>query len=112
MATAEIYEIQAELLRTMSNPIRLEIVHTLRDAPRRVSELAQILEQPQSLVSRHLAVLRNGGVLLAERHGQDVIYRIANPKIIHICDLMREVLMEDAQSRAHLLQGFGPVSEK
>lgn len=106
MAQRSIFEVQADLCRCMSNAVRIEIVHILRDGPQRVSELVQLTGQTQSVVSRHLGVLRNGGVVMAHRHAQDVIYQIANPKIVNICNLMREVLMEDAQHRNKLVEGF------
>ncbi|MBU4224806.1 MAG: metalloregulator ArsR/SmtB family transcription factor, partial [Chloroflexi bacterium] len=68
----------------MSSAIRIEIVHVLRDGPQRVSEIARITDHPQATISRHLGVLRNGGVVIAHRHAQDVVYQIANPKIVSI----------------------------
>lgn len=106
MSSNTIYEIQAELCRTMSNAIRLEIVHALRDGPKRVNDLAHATGQPQATISRHLSVLRNGGIVTSQRHAQDVIYQIANPKIVSICDLMREVLAEEAIRRSILVKGF------
>jgi ArsR family transcriptional regulator len=90
----------------MSSAVRIEIVHVLRDGPQRVSEIARITGHPQATISRHLGVLRNGGIVIAHRHAQDVIYQIANPKIVGICDLMREVLMEEASRRSDLMEGF------
>jgi DNA-binding transcriptional ArsR family regulator len=90
----------------MSSAIRIEIVHVLRDGAQRVSEIARITGHPQGTISRYLGVLRNGGVVTAHRHAQDVIYQIINPKIVKICDLMREVLVEDAYRRSKLVEGF------
>ena len=90
----------------MSSAIRIEIVHVLRDGPQRVSEIARITGHPQATISRHLGVLRNGGVVIAHRHAQDVVYQIANPKIVSICDLMRAVLAEEATRRSKLVEGF------
>jgi ArsR family transcriptional regulator len=88
----------------MSSAIRIEIVHVLRDGPQRVSEIARITGHPQGTISRHLGVLRNGGIVTAHRHAQDVVYQIANPKIVNICDMMREVLVEDAYRRSKLAE--------
>jgi len=90
----------------MSNAVRIEIVHILRDSPQRVTEIARITGYPQAMISRHLGVLRNGGVVITHRHAQDVIYQIANPKIVDICDLMREVLMEEASRRSKIMEDF------
>jgi DNA-binding transcriptional ArsR family regulator len=106
MSQRSIFEIQADLCRCMSNATRIEIVHILRDGPQRVSEIARIAGYPQATISRHLGVLRKGGVVNAHRHAQGVIYQIANPKIVNICDLMREVLVEEASRRSKLVESF------
>lgn len=106
MSQRSIFEIQADLCRCMSSATRIEIVHVLRDGPQRVSEIVCITGYPQAMVSRHLGVLRNGGVVIANRRAQEVIYQIANPKIVNICDLMREVLMEEASHRSKLVGSF------
>jgi ArsR family transcriptional regulator len=103
MSQRSIIEIQAYLCRSISNAVRIEIVHVLRDGPQRVSEIAYITGHPQATISRHLGVLRNGGVVIARRHGQDIIYQIANLKIMSICDLMREVMMEVASCLSKLV---------
>jgi ArsR family transcriptional regulator len=106
MLPAAINEIQAKLCRKMSHAIRLEIVHHLRHGPKNVKEISQATGQPQNVISRHLGVLRNGGVVIAHRDTQDIVYQIANPKIVNICDLMRELLIEEASHRAKLVEGF------
>jgi DNA-binding transcriptional ArsR family regulator len=106
MSQRSIFEIQADLCRCMSSAIRIEIVHVLRDGPQRVSEITRITGHPQASISRHLSMLRNGGVVIAHRHAQDVVYQIANPKIVSICDLMRDVLVEEASRRSKLVEFF------
>jgi DNA-binding transcriptional ArsR family regulator len=101
-----IFEIQADLCRCMSSAVRIEIVHCLREGPRRVSEIARLTGHPQSMISRHLGMLRNGGVVISKHHAQEVIYQIANPKIVEICNLMREVLSEESSHRVKLIGGL------
>jgi DNA-binding transcriptional ArsR family regulator len=105
-----IFEIQADLCRCMSNTTRIEIVHCLRDGPERVSEIARITGHSQAMISRHLGLLRNGGVVNAKHHAQEVVYQIANSKIVDICDLMREVLAEEAFHQSELAEGFNQGS--
>lgn len=99
-----IFDLQAEMCQTMSNATRLRIVHALREGPQCVGKLAEALELDQASVSRHLAVLRNRGIVIATRHGGEVIYQITNPKIERICDLMREVLAEQAAARTDMIR--------
>jgi predicted transcriptional regulator len=87
----------------MSSAIRIEIVHCLREGPQRVNEIARLTGHPQAIISRNLGVLRNGGIVTSKHHAQEVIYQIANPKIVSICNLMREVLTEEASRRVKLV---------
>ena len=89
----EVYKIQADVLKTLSNPKRLEIVHLLADGPREVGKLAEELGISQPNVSQHLALMRAAGVVEAERDGREVRYRLADPEIIVACETMRGVLV-------------------
>jgi DNA-binding transcriptional ArsR family regulator len=97
---------QAEMCKTMGNAARLQIVHVLRDGPKRVSDIVEAADLAQAKVSQHLAVLRAYGIVTTKRDGKDVIYRIANPKLTRVCDLMREVLAEQASERSEVFQAL------
>ena len=99
-----IYKVQAELCRAMGNALRLELVQLLRDEPKNVNDLVQLTGQSQATVSQHLPILKKAGVINSERHGQEVYYQIANPKIVSVCDLMRQVLVEQAAHRADAMK--------
>ncbi len=98
-----IFDLQAELCLAMSNPVRLRIVHLLKEGPQRVSGICESLQTNQPTISRHLAILRRSGVLLATRQGTDVVYMVANPKIVEICEMMRELLAEREAQRAEII---------
>jgi DNA-binding transcriptional ArsR family regulator len=106
MSEESIYEIQAELCRTMANAIRLEIIHHLRNGPMGVSDIIATTGFSRNLISHHLGVLHHGGIIKAMRDNQDTFYQIANPKIIQVYVLMREVLVEEALRRSKLIEGL------
>jgi len=89
----EVYRLQAEVLKTLSNPRRLEIIHLLADGPREVGRLAEEMGMSQPNVSQHLALMRSAGVVEAERDGREVRYRLSDPEIICACETMRGVLV-------------------
>ena len=89
----EVYTLQAEVLKTLSNPRRLEIIHLLADGPREVSRLAEEMGISQPNVSQHLALMRAAGVVEAERDGREVRYRLSDPEIIVACETMSGVLV-------------------
>lgn len=94
MSQEKIFEIQAELCRAMGNALRMQIVHLLRNGPMNVNDITAAVGQHQATVSRNLTVLRNAGIVLTQREGSNILYRVANPKLVDVCNLMREVLIE------------------
>lgn len=66
----------ADLLLAIAEPTRLRIVNCLAAAPLFVSDLQAILELPQPTVSRHLATLRQQGVVHDTPVSQFVLYRL------------------------------------
>ena len=92
----------AELCQTLASPVRLEILNLLRDDEQRVSELAEATGLNQANVSQHLAVLRNKGIVSTRREGTNIYYRVANPKMIRACDLIRQVLAEQADEHIEI----------
>ncbi len=88
----EITILQAEVLKTLASPRRIEILHALAGGPMEVGRLAETIGASQPNVSQHLAVLRTAGIVEAERTGREVHYRLADPDVMVACGLMRTVL--------------------
>lgn len=88
----EITNLQADVLKTLANPRRLQILHRLAEGPCEVGRLAADLDLSQPNVSQHLAVLRGVGIIEATREGREVRYRLADPDVMVACGLMRGVL--------------------
>ena len=88
----EITALQAEILKTLASPRRLEIIHRLAEGPCEVGRLAEELGASQPNISQHLAVLRSVGLVEAEREGREVRYRLTDPDVVVACGGMRGVL--------------------
>ncbi len=98
-----LYELQAEVCKTLASPKRLEIIGALKEGEKSVGELVEILGVPKANVSQHLAVMRHKGILNARREGVNIFYSIANPKVVQACTLMKEVLTEQLKEKNKLL---------
>jgi ArsR family transcriptional regulator, arsenate/arsenite/antimonite-responsive transcriptional repressor len=98
-----IFDIQAEFCKAMGHPVRLRILHLLREGPMSVGNLVRQLELPQSLVSRQLHVLRYGGIVTGDRRATEVIYRLSDVKIGEVCDLVRQMLAEKFQRHSETI---------
>jgi ArsR family transcriptional regulator, virulence genes transcriptional regulator len=88
----EITILQAEILKTLASPRRLEILHELARGPVEVGRLAKAIGASQPNVSQHLSMLRTAGIVEAARDGREVRYRLADPDVMVACNLMRSVL--------------------
>ena len=72
-------EFCARVLRVLADDTRLAAVRVLMQGPRRVGQINELLGVEQSLLSHHLRVLRQAGIVTAERHGKAMLYRLALP---------------------------------
>lgn len=100
-----VYSLQAEVLKTLASPRRLEIIHRLAAGPCEVGRLAEELGISQPNASQHLAVMRAAGIVEAERDGREVRYRLSDPDVVVACALMRGVLQRRLSRLAQLSNG-------
>ena len=67
----------AEKLKVLADRTRLAVMESLMDQSSHVGRLAEMLDVEQSLLSHHLKVLRDAGLVVADRAGKAVLYRVA-----------------------------------
>ncbi len=101
---AEVTQLHAEICAGLADPNRILILYALSQSSRNVTELWNELEMPQPLVSRHLKVLRERGMVTTERHGAVVVYSLGDKRLIEALDLLRAVMHANISSRAKLIQ--------
>jgi ArsR family transcriptional regulator, zinc-responsive transcriptional repressor len=78
-----------ELLKALASPVRLATVAELCDGPRCVHEIQTALatagqEVSQPLLSQHLKVLREAGLVTTTRRGTEITYELADTHVGHI----------------------------
>lgn len=99
----ELQLLHAQVCQAVGDPRRIQILYALHDQPLHVTGLAELLDVPQPTISRHLALLRDRSLVIAERDGQAVIYRLADDRIITVLDTMRQMLRDVLDRRASTL---------
>jgi len=102
----KVFQMHAEVCKGMANPTRLRIMGLLREGEKSVEELRNKLKLPKANLSQHLSVLRQRRIVSTRRAGLNIYYKVANPKMIKACDLLREVLFEQLQESRQLIRGI------
>jgi DNA-binding transcriptional ArsR family regulator len=102
----EINQLHAEICAGLADPKRILILYALQEKPRNVNELVELLELSQPMVSRHLKVLRERGMVATSRQGATVEYSLADERLIEALDLLRAVLASKLKSQAALAETF------
>ena len=85
-------ELQSEVLRALGHPVRLAILELLRDGERCVCEIEPELGLRQPNISQHLSTLRVARLVATRREGLRVMYRVVDPGVFQILDLLMGVL--------------------
>ena len=93
----EVFQLHADLLKALSHPKRLEIIHLLRDQELSVNAMQEMLDLPQGNLSQHLMVLREADVVKTRRNGKQIYYKVAHKNFIKASDAVREILIERHQ---------------
>jgi DNA-binding transcriptional ArsR family regulator len=88
----QLLEDRADVFKALGHPSRLAIVDALADGERCVCELNETIDADMSTVSRHLAVLRNVGILSSEKRGNQVFYRLECPCITSFYGCVESVI--------------------
>lgn len=91
----------AGFFQQLAEPIRLRVLNLLREQPRCVGELARACGCSAANISRHLAQLQRHGLVHREGRGASVYYRVADPSIYALCDL---VCTQLARQQAHIVE--------
>jgi ArsR family transcriptional regulator len=99
----EVLQLHAEICAGLADPSRIMILYELSSGPRNVTELCTNLNMSQPMTSRHLKVLRERGMVTAERQGTVIQYSLADHRLVEALDLLRAALRDILARRVQLV---------
>jgi DNA-binding transcriptional ArsR family regulator len=99
MSTQEVRQLKADLLKALGQSTRLKILELLVQGERCVCEIFPAIQGEQSNVSKHLGFLRSQGIVVAERRGMRVAYRLADPRVARLLEDAEECLRGTLKAR-------------
>ena len=105
----DLAEMIAARFKLLGEPMRLRIIDRVRAGETGVGALAEELGTSQQNVSKHLQTLHGAGILSRRREGNSVLYSLADPGMIEMCDQvcgsMEQQLASVARTLSSLQQG-------
>ena len=102
----------AGYFRALAVPLRLKMLNALREHERTVGELTELFGCSQANVSKHLAVLSQGGLVRKTARGSSVFYRIADPRTYQLCDFACGQIGKRYAEETNLRRMFVKVSNQ
>jgi ArsR family transcriptional regulator len=107
-------QFKAEFFKALAHPLRIRILELLRRGPLSVGQLQELIGVPASSISQQLAVLRGRNVVVTERRGTTVIYRVRDPELFELLDVARRLFnahLEDTIDMLRLVEAE-PVASR
>jgi DNA-binding transcriptional ArsR family regulator len=102
---------RATILKALANPVRLLVVDELSRGDRCVCDLLPLARVDQSVLSRHLAVLKNVGIVTERREGVKVIHHLECPCILQALDCTVGVMKSEATRQGKLLDAERSITK-
>lgn len=108
MKRADIFELHADVCKTLSHPTRLKILALLGRRELSVGALADIVGISLPNASQHLALLKAQGLVRTRKDAQSVRCSLTDRRIIRACTLIRSVLLDGMKERGLIARRVDP----
>ena len=96
-------EAKANVLKALGHPTRLWMAEQLAGGEKCVCELAVNIDADFSTISKHLSLLKQAGVVIDEKRGKQVYYRLKVPCILNMMPCIEAVIEARIQTQIALV---------
>jgi DNA-binding transcriptional ArsR family regulator len=96
----------ADYFKVLSELSRLQVLCTLKDGEKNVTEIIEDTGLGQANVSKHLKILTQAGIVCRQPQGVSVYYQIADPIIFELCDLVCQRMAIRLEEQSQQLSQF------
>jgi DNA-binding transcriptional ArsR family regulator len=101
--TQEVSQLHADICSALADPKRILLIYALAEKPYSVNELAEELGLSQPATSRALKVLRERGLVSAQRQGTTLEYHLTDMRLVDALNMLRAVLRDRLAYNANLM---------
>lgn len=102
---------KTEILKAIAQPTRLKILELLRNGERCVCEMMGLINEEQANISKHLALLRQAGIVDYRKEGVSAYYRIRHKEVLDIIDISEEIVRKEMLEAVEMLKDTGKRQE-
>jgi len=99
---AEQFRARARVMKALASPVRLQIVDALSRGERCLCELQPLFRMNKSTLSRHVAALKNVGIVSERREGVRCFLKLQTPCILNVFDCTMGVIQAEARRQSKL----------
>jgi len=99
-----VYEAKAKILKALAHPTRLWMTEQLADGERCVCEFVDVVDADFSTISKHLAVLKQAGIVEDDKRGKQVFYKLKVPCVLNFMNCVEAVIKSEARAQAALIK--------
>ena len=97
-------QFKTEFFKALAHPLRIRLLELLRPGPMSVGQLQAAIGVPASSISQQLAVLRGRNIVVTERRGTTVIYRVRDPELFELLDVARRLFNAHLEDTIDMLR--------
>ena len=90
-------KLRARILQAIAHPNRIRILEAVRKGLTCGCEIAPHLDMEQSNLSRHMKILVDGGILIPQRDGVRINYRVADEEVFQLLDIPGRIVRNAAE---------------
>jgi DNA-binding transcriptional ArsR family regulator len=98
MMHTKMIDLVARRFQVLGEPCRLRVLQALQDGPMTVNQIVDRLNGNQPNISKHLQILFDAGLVGRDRCGNSIYYRIADPVVFRLCELVCRSTVRHAAS--------------
>ena len=107
-----VYMVKADFMKALAHPMRLKVIEFLKRGERNVGDMMKGLGVEQSSLSRHLAILKQNGILKTRQEKTAIYYDIEDHDIFKILRPIAEILRKKFKNAEVILNSLGKEQNK
>ncbi|MFA5320440.1 MAG: metalloregulator ArsR/SmtB family transcription factor [Candidatus Omnitrophota bacterium] len=100
------YQIQADFIKALAHPVRLQIIEILQKGEQNVGGIAKVMRLSQPALSRQLTLLKENGILGCRQQGLSTYYKIEDEDILKVLKSLRSFLYKKLKKTEGVLKSL------